>query len=77
MTTTLERQPLTPRQQDVLDWIAGFIDTHGFSPSVRQIGHAYGWTPNGVKCHLNAIRRKGWITWLDGQCRTIRIVEVQ
>lgn len=66
--------PLTPRQQDVLNWIAGYIDTHGFSPSVREIGHAYQWSTNGVMSHLRAIRRKGHITWIDGQARTIRVV---
>jgi len=70
-TTT---NPLTPRQQDVLQWISGFIDTHGFSPSVREIGHAYGWTTNGVMCHLRSMRRKGAVTWIDGQARTIRVV---
>lgn len=72
MSTTTN--PLTPRQQDVLNWIAGYIDTHGFSPSVREIGHAYKWSTNGVMCHLRAIRRKGHITWIDGQARTIRVV---
>lgn len=71
ITTTTD---LTPRQQDVLDWIAGFIDVHGFSPSVREIAHSYGWTTNGVMCHLRALRRKGRVTWVDGQSRTIRIV---
>jgi repressor LexA len=72
MSTTTN--PLTPRQQDVLQWISGFIDTHGFSPSVREIGHAYGWTTNGVMCHLRSMRRKGAVTWIDGQARTIRVV---
>lgn len=71
MSTTTN--PLTPRQQDVLQWISGFIDTHGFSPSVREIGHAYGWTTNGVMCHLRSMRRKGAVTWIDGQARTIRV----
>ena len=71
MSTTTN--PLTPRQQDVLQWISGFIDTHGFSPSVREIGHAYGWTTNGVMCHLRSVRRKGAVTWIDGQARTIRV----
>ena len=71
-TTTTD--PLTPRQLDVLQWIAGYIDTHGFSPSIREISHAYGWTTNGVMCHLRAMRRKGAVTWLDGQARTIRVV---
>lgn len=76
MTTTLP-QPLTPRQQDVLEWIAGYIDTHGYSPTVREIASHYGWTTNGVMCHLRPMRKKGVITWQDGQARTMRIVEVQ
>lgn len=75
-TATIERQPLTARQQDVLDWITGFIDVHGFSPTIRQIASHYGWTVNGVMCHLRPLRRKGAVTWLDGHCRTLRVVEV-
>jgi len=74
MTTTTERQPLTPRQQDVLNWISGYIDVHGYSPTIRQIGHAFEWTTNGVMCHLRPMRRKGWITWQDGEARTIRVI---
>jgi len=71
MSTTTN--PLTARQQDVLQWISGFIDTHGFSPSVREIANAYGWSTNGVMCHLRSMRRKGAVTWIDGQARTIRV----
>jgi repressor LexA len=72
MTTTTT--DLTPRQQDVLQWIDGFIDTHGFSPVVREIASHYGWTTNGVAGHLKALRRKGRITWVEHQSRTIRVV---
>lgn len=72
--TTTERQPLTARQQDVLDWIAGYIDTHGFSPTIRQIGHAFGWTTNGVMCHLRPMRKKGYVDWVDGCSRTLRVI---
>lgn len=72
MTTTTT--DLTPRQQDVLGWIAGFIYANGFSPSVREIANSYGWTTNGVMGHLKALRRKGRVTWVEGQSRTIRIV---
>lgn len=70
-TTTTD---LTPRQQDVLDWIVGFIDGHDYGPTVREVAHHYGWTINGAMCHLKALRRKGRITWIDGQSRTIRVV---
>lgn len=72
MTTTTTN--LTPRQQDVLNWITGFVDTHEFPPSIREIAHHYGWTTNGAACHLRALRRKGRITWEEHQSRTIRVV---
>lgn len=74
MTTATERQPLTPRQTDIRNWIAGYIDVHGFSPTVREIGSHYGFTTNGVKTHLNALRRKGFVTWQDGCSRTLRVI---
>lgn len=74
MTTTTQKKPLTDRQRDVFDWIEGYINVHGFSPTVRQIGSHYGFTPNGVKTHLNALRRKGWVTWQDGCSRTLRVI---
>lgn len=75
-TTTVERRPLTARQLDVLHWIVGFADSHGYPPTIREIGHAYGWTTNGVKSHLEAMRKKGWVSWVDGHSRTLRVLEV-
>jgi repressor LexA len=75
MTTTTERQPLTARQQDVLTWIAGYINTHEYPPTLREIQHHYGWkTPNAAKCHLEPLRRKGYVTWQEGCSRTIRVI---
>lgn len=70
------RPPLTARQQSVLDWISGFIDTHGYSPTIRQVAHAFGWcNTNSAMCHLRPMRRKGYLVWVDGCSRTLRIVE--
>ena len=75
MTSTTERQPLTPRKRDIVAWITGYIDTHGYSPTVREIQHAYGWsTPNSVMCHLTPLRKKGYVTWVDGCSRTLRVI---
>ena len=75
MTTATERQPLTPRQQDILQWIAGFIDTHGYPPTYRQIGHHYGWKSPGaaVATHLQSLERKGVVTREPGQARTLKL----
>jgi repressor LexA len=75
--TTTTRRPLTPRQQSVLDWISGFIDVHGYSPTVREVAFAFNLkSPNAVTVHLNPLRKKGYLTWIDGKPRTIRPVEV-
>jgi repressor LexA len=75
MTEATERQPLTARQTDVLTWISGFIDTHGYSPTVREIQHAYGWkTPAATMCHLIPMRKKGYVEWQDGCSRTLRVI---
>jgi SOS-response transcriptional repressor LexA len=69
MTEAVERQPLTPRQQDVLTWISGY------SPTVREIQHAYGWkTPASTMYHLVQMRKKGHVTWQDGCSRTLRVI---
>jgi len=75
MTTTTTT--LTPRQVEHLAWIRAFIASHGFSPTVREAARAFGArNQNAVMAHWNALRRKGYVTWMDGQARTIRPVEV-
>lgn len=70
-TTTTD---LTPRQTDILEWIEAYIDTHDYPPTRDEIAHAYRIHKSAVQGHLVALRKKGRITFLDGQSRTIRIV---
>ena len=44
----------------------------GFGPSIDEMGRATGKTKNGVKGHLNALRREGLVTWEPGKARTVR-----
>jgi repressor LexA len=76
MSTTLaERQPLTERQQEVFEFIRQYRASKGYCCTVREVAQAVG-SPNvtGAMCHLWPLKRKGWITWEDGQSRTIRPV---
>jgi repressor LexA len=51
--------PLTKRQQQVLDIIKDSIEELGWPPTVREIGTATGIrSPNGVVCHLKALVKK-------------------
>lgn len=76
MTTMAERQPLTARQQKIFEFVWLFREQHGYCVSVREIMQKFGIaSPNGVTCHLAALRRKGWVTWEAQQARTIRPVD--
>jgi repressor LexA len=69
-------QPLTERQEAILDFIAGEIFGNLCPPTVREIGERFGIrSPNGVVCHLRAIEKKGFITVVGTQSRCIRLTD--
>ena len=56
------RPKLTARQQEMLDYIERETGLSGVPPSIRQIGTALGITStNGVRLHLQALQKKGYI----------------
>ncbi len=56
------KQPLTEKQRAILEYIREQITTRGHSPTVREIGRHFGITStNGVRTHLNALIRKGYL----------------
>jgi repressor LexA len=58
---------LSPRQVDVLEFVAGTIDTRGLPPSYREIGDALGIaSTNGVSDHVKALIKKGYLKKLAG-----------
>ena len=70
-------EELTERQAQVLDFVAGFIKRKKYSPKLSEIGQAFGIGKSAVQEHLIELRRKGRIDWIDGDSRTIRILEAE
>jgi repressor LexA len=66
---------ITDRQRAVLDFLRGYIEANGFPPSIREIGEHFGVTPNGVVSNLLALQRKGYISRVEGACRSIRVID--
>lgn len=67
-------EPLTDRQQQILDQIREHLRLHGRSPTVPEITVALDFpSPNGVTCHLEALARKGWIEKDLADSRGIRV----
>jgi repressor LexA len=68
---------LTSRQRDVIEFLSGFIQDHGYAPTIREIRDAFGMKSNrGVVDHLKALERKGYIRRLPGGSRTIVVEDV-
>jgi len=56
------RPKLTERQQALLRYIEQEVSTSGVPPSIRQIGLTLGISStNGVRAHLKALEKKGYI----------------
>jgi repressor LexA len=66
---------LTPRQQQVLDYIAEHIESHGYPPTLREIAQHLG-TSGTVSAihHLEALERKGYLRRESGSSRSIFLV---
>lgn len=66
---------LTAKQNNVLQFLDSFLQKHGFSPTLREIGDAIGLANiNGVRGHVAALAKKGYISKVDDKARTIQII---
>lgn len=67
---------LTPRQQEILDFIKNSLEVLGAPPTRMEISTAFGFaSPNAAEDHLKALARKGAITLEPGSARGIRLIE--
>lgn len=69
-------KPLTPRQQQILDFIRDFAAQEGFPPTIAEIARAIDVSsPHGVREHLRALARKGVIELTPNASRGIRLLQ--
>ena len=68
-------EDLTPAQQELYDWLATYIGQHRHSPSIRQMMQAMNLrSPAPIQSRLRHLQQKGWITWQEGQARTLQLL---
>ncbi len=71
----MDSKPLTVQQQNVLEYISGFSERHGYPPTLREIGEAMGLANvNAVRGHVEALEKKGHITRTRDKARSIHVV---
>ncbi|MCK3655597.1 repressor LexA [Pasteurellaceae bacterium Macca] len=71
----MTRPHLTPRQQEIFDFVKNHIENTGMPPTRVEIAREIGFkSPNAAEEHLKALARKGYIKMLSGTSRGIRIL---
>jgi repressor LexA len=72
---TLEAKMLTGRQQEIWDFLVDYVDTHGYPPTVREIGEAVGLaSPSTVHAHLANLERSGLLKRDPTKPRALELV---
>ena len=67
---------LSPKQQQIYDFILNFADEHGYPPSVREIAKAVDLrSPSTVHFHLKGLREAGLIEQAAGKTRAITVTD--
>ena len=73
----MEKQPLTSRQREILDFMMAFTRDSGYPPTVREICAATGLkSPRSVSQHLEALERKGHIRRGREKSRAIQFLGI-
>jgi len=68
---------LTKRQKEVLDFLVGFINKHGYSPSFEEIAKSLKLTSLAtVHKHIATLERKGFIRRGYNQSRSIEVTQL-
>ena len=52
---------LTERQKEVLGFIKSYIGSHGYPPSIAEVGAGIGLTPKRAKDLIDALAKKGFL----------------
>ena len=68
-------QPLTRRQREILDFLTEFIEHHGYSPSLEEVGRRFGLSSLAtVHKHLTNLQEKGFIKRAWNRSRSVELV---
>lgn len=69
-------EELTEIQRRVFEFIADTLANGRSSPTPREISDKFGWSSKrAAECHIEALIRKGRLTFQPGKARSIRPVE--
>jgi len=65
---------LTKRQKEVLSFIAAYIKSHSYPPTIREIGDHFSISVKGAYDHIAALKRKQCLKQDNNRSRTMGLV---
>jgi repressor LexA len=68
---------LTDRQKSILEFLTEYAKTHGYPPTVREIGDHFKFLWAAARRHLQAIERKGFLKLNPLKSRGIEILSLK
>lgn len=67
---------MTKTEKETYDAIKNFIQTHGYSPTIRELCQITGKkSTSTISARLLNLQMKGYITTEEGKSRTIKILK--
>lgn len=71
-----QKDELSKKQMELYQAIGTFIDKNGYPPTIRELCQIVNNSSTApVFDKLNKLRKKGYITYIDGKSRTIRFLK--
>ena len=68
----------TKRQKELLDYVDGFIQEHGYGPSYREVMTALGYkSVSTVAIHIEGLINKGYLRKRNNSARSLEVVSAQ
>ena len=66
---------LTKRQKEVLSFIAGYMKSHSYPPTIRDIAEHFSISVKGAYDHVTALKRKNCLKHDGKRSRTMELVQ--
>ena len=67
----------TKRQEEVIGFIAEYIHTHAYPPTIREVADFFSISVKGAHDHLTALKKKGLLKQGDKKPRTMELVKTE
>jgi len=71
---SISKGDLTDRQTEIFEFICNFIFDEKKPPTYRDIADGFGVGVKGAVDHVEALRKKGWISIQKNKARSIKII---